>query len=64
MEDLYAQAKKIFSWQKNLVADHTEISASFTGTAGLAGLLAAKRDGCIDSDDSVVILLTGVDRAF
>ena len=49
---------------KNLVADHTEISASFTGTAGLAGLLAAKRDGCIDSDDSVVILLTGVDRAF
>ena len=39
---------------KNLVADHTEISASFTGTAGLAGLLAAKRDGCIDSDDSVM----------
>ena len=29
---------------KNLVADHTEISACFTGTAGLAGLLASKRD--------------------
>jgi threonine synthase len=49
---------------KKLVAAHTGISASATGTAGLAGLLAGKKDGCIDSDDSVVILLTGVDRDF
>jgi threonine dehydratase len=49
---------------KKLVADHTDISASATGTAGLAGLLAAKEDGCINSDDSVIILLTGVDREF
>ena len=49
---------------KKLVADHTDISASTTGTAGLAGLLAAKEDDCIDSDDSVVILITGVDREF
>ena len=49
---------------KKLVTDHTDISASATGTAGLAGLLAAKEDGCINSDDSVIILLTGVDRDF
>jgi threonine synthase len=49
---------------KKLVADHTDISASATGTAGLAGLLAAKEDRCINSDDSVIILLTGVDRDF
>jgi threonine dehydratase len=49
---------------KKLVADHTDVSASATGTAGLAGLLAAKEDGCVSSDDSVIILLTGVDREF
>lgn len=49
---------------KKLVADHTDISASATGTAGLAGLIAAKKDDCINSDDSVIILLTGVDRDF
>lgn len=49
---------------KKMVADHTDISASATGTAGLAGLIGAKKDGCINSDDSIVILLTGVDRDF
>ena len=47
-----------------MIADHTDISASATGTAGLAGLIGAKKDGCINSDDSIVILLTGVDRDF
>ena len=49
---------------KKLVAEHTDISASTTGTAGLAGLIGAKKDNCISSDDSIVILLTGVDRDF
>ena len=49
---------------KKLVAEHTDISASATGTAGLAGLIGAKKDNCISSDDSIVILLTGVDRDF
>ena len=49
---------------KKLVAEYTDISASATGTAGLAGLIGAKKDNCISSDDSIVILLTGVDRDF
>ncbi len=49
---------------KNLVSEHADISASATGTAGLAGLLAAKRDACIKSEDSVIVLLTGVERDF
>jgi threonine synthase len=46
-----------------LVMAHTGVPADPTGTAGLAGLLAARRDGCIDPDEEVVILLTGVDRS-
>ena len=49
---------------KKLVAEYTDISASATGTAGLAGLIGTKEDNCISSDDSIVILLTGVDRDF
>ena len=45
-----------------LVRAHTTVPADPTGTAGLAGLLAARRDGCIDASEEVVILLTGVDR--
>jgi len=46
-----------------LVRTHTSVPADPTGTAGLAGLLAARRDGCIEADEEVVILLTGVERA-
>jgi threonine synthase len=46
-----------------LVLAHTEVPADPTGTAGLAGLLAARRDGCIDPAEEVVVLLTGVDRS-
>jgi len=46
-----------------LVRAHTSVPADPTGTAGLAGLLAARRDGCIDADEEVVVLLTGVERA-
>ena len=49
---------------KNLIDMHTDISASATGTAGLAGLLAGKKDDCISSEDSIVILLTGIERDF
>lgn len=45
-----------------LVRTHTTVSADPTGTAGLAGLLAARRDGCIDASEEVVLLLTGVER--
>ena len=47
----------------HLVRAHTSVPADPTGTAGLAGLLAARRDGCIDADEEVVVLLTGVERA-
>ena len=46
-----------------LVLAHTEVPADPTGTAGLAGLLAARRDGCIDAGESIAILLTGVKRS-
>ena len=49
---------------KNLIDMHTDISASATGTAGLAGLLAGKKDDFISSEDSIVILLTGIERDF
>jgi hypothetical protein len=45
------------------VLAHTEVPADPTGTAGLAGLLAARRDGCIGADESIAILLTGVERS-
>ena len=46
-----------------LVRAHTDVAADPTGTAGLAGLLAARRDGCIDPAEEVVVLLTGVERS-
>ena len=49
---------------KNLIDMHTDFSASATGTAGLAGLLAGIKDDCISSEDSIVILLTGIERDF
>jgi threonine synthase len=45
-----------------LVHDHTGVPADPTGTAGLAGLLTARRHGMVDDDDTVVVLLTGVER--
>jgi len=46
-----------------LVRAHTSVPADPTGTAGVAGLLAARRDGCVDADEEVVVLLTGVERS-
>jgi len=45
-----------------LIRDHTEVPADPTGTAGLAGLLAARRQGMVGHDDTVMVLLTGVER--
>jgi threonine dehydratase len=45
-----------------LVRDYTEVSADATGTAGLAGLLSSRRDGCVDPTDRVALLLTGRSR--
>jgi Threonine synthase len=45
-----------------LIRDHTEVPADPTGTAGLAGLLAARRQGMVGDDDTVMVLLTGVER--
>ena len=44
-----------------LVADHTDVDASATGTAGLAGVLAM-RDS-IGDDERVAVILSGVRRA-
>lgn len=46
-----------------LVAAHSPVPADATGTAGLAGLLAARRDGCIGADEAATVLLTGVERS-
>ena len=46
-----------------LVAAHSPVPADATGTAGLAGLLAARRDECIGADEAVTVLLTGVERS-
>jgi hypothetical protein len=42
--------------------EHTQVDADPTGTAGVAGLLAARRDGLIGPDETVVVLLTGAER--
>ena len=47
----------------DLVRTHTNVPADPTGTAGMAGLLAARRDGCVDADEEVVVLFTGVQRS-
>ena len=41
---------------------HTEVPADPTGTAGLAGLLAARREGARGADEPAVVLLTGIER--
>ena len=46
-----------------LVHAHTGVLADPTGTAGLAGLLTARRDGCVQHDEEVAILLTGTERS-
>ena len=46
-----------------LVSAHSPVSADATGTAGLAGLLAARRDGCIGAGEAAAVLLTGVERS-
>jgi threonine synthase len=45
-----------------LVHAHTEVPADPTGTAGLAGLLAARREGVRGADEPAVVLLTGIER--
>ena len=45
-----------------LVHAHTEVPADPTGTAGLAGLLAARREGARGADEPAVVLLTGIER--
>ena len=45
-----------------LVRNYTDVPADPTGTAGLAGLLAARREGTLGADEPAVVLLTGVER--
>ncbi len=42
--------------------EHTEIKASTTGTAGLAGLLACLERGEVTADERVAVLFTGCER--
>ena len=42
--------------------EHTDIQASTTGTAGLAGLLACRERGEISPDERVAVLFTGCER--
>jgi len=45
-----------------LVHANTGVDADPTGTAGLAGLLAARREDLVEADETVVVLLTGTER--
>ena len=56
-----ATEKDIITAHK-LIQDHTDISADTTGTSGLAGLLSARKDGCIKAEESALILITGKER--
>lgn len=47
---------------QGLVTGHTIVSASATGAAGLAGLMALKRQGYVKNEDAVGIVLTSLDR--
>ncbi|HEY7281170.1 MAG TPA: hypothetical protein VID47_06190, partial [Actinomycetota bacterium] len=40
----------------------TGIPADHTGTSGLAGLVALRRDGSVGDDDRVAVLCTGIRR--
>jgi hypothetical protein len=41
----------------------TGIPADHTGTSGLAGLLALRREGAVSDDERVAVLFTGVRRS-
>ncbi len=43
-----------------LVADHTDVDASATGTAGLAGVLAVRES--IGDDERIAVILSGTRR--
>ncbi len=45
-----------------LVRAHTDVPADPTGTAGVAGVLAARREDALDATRAAVVLLTGVER--
>ncbi len=45
-----------------LVRAHTDVPADPTGTAGVAGMLAARREDALDATRAAVVLLTGVER--
>lgn len=47
---------------RELASKVAGIQASYTGAAGLAGLLELLRDGVVDSHESVLVVLTGVNR--
>ena len=45
-----------------LATESTRIPVDPTGSAGLAGLLALRRDGDVGDDERVAVLFTGIDR--
>lgn len=47
---------------REAVAEHTEVSASATGTAGVAGVIAMQQAGRLRDGEVVATLLTGVAR--
>lgn len=55
-DDLIAEANE-------LVRTHTDLTPSFTGTAGVAGLLARGRAGDLRAGERVALLVTGIGAA-
>jgi threonine synthase len=45
-----------------LAREHTSVAADPTGTSGLAGLLELQRRGGVQADETIGVLLTGVER--
>jgi threonine synthase len=47
----------------DLARTHTGVAVSYTGSAGLAGLLRLQRDGVIGAGERVVLIFSGVERS-
>jgi threonine synthase len=58
----YVVSEELVREANALAHETTDIDADHTGTAGLAGLLAARRQGAVRSTDRAAVLFTGARR--
>ena len=60
--DVVVAPESLVAEAHSLARQHTDVAVDPTGTAGLAGLLAARRAGLIEDGARVGVLFTGVER--